>query len=127
MNMSNFIFVLISNKLNFFNLVLILRREKYVRNYISRYVTSESDLNDKEEFLVNKLKVPAEWIYDYKAQRAKYECLHENQLKLLIKAHKWNEAHNILVEVLGPGFYIKSSLINLNYFFILNKLKILKF
>ena len=65
-------------------------------------------MNEKEKFLLEKLKVPAEWIYDFKAHRAKYECLHENQLILLIKAHKWNEAHTVLIEILGPEFYIKS-------------------
>ena len=52
--------------------------------------------------------MPSEWVYDFKAHRAKYESLHENQLKLLIKAHTWNDAHSVLVEVLGPEFYLKS-------------------
>lgn len=51
--------------------------------------------------------MPSEWVYDFKAHRAKYESLHENQLKLLIKAHKWNDAHSVLVEILGPEFYLK--------------------
>jgi len=89
-------------------------REKFVRNYISRYVSSDSELNEKESFLIEKLKVPAEWVYDYKANRAKYEGLHENQLKLLLRAHKWNEAHSVLIDNLGPEFFLKKNFKILN-------------
>jgi hypothetical protein len=75
--------------------------------YLSKNVTSSSELNEKETFLVDKLKVPAEWIYEYKALRAKYEHLSENQLKLLLKAHKFNEAHSLLIELLAPDLFIK--------------------
>ena len=86
------------------------RREKFVRNYISRYVSGDSELNEKESFLIEKLKVPAEWVYDYKANRAKYEGLHENQLRLLLKAHRWNEAHSVLIDNLAPEFFLKSEI-----------------
>ena len=78
-----------------------------MKNYISRYVTSDSELNEKEAFLIEKLSVPAEWVYDFKALRAKYEHLHENQFKLLLKAHKWNEAHAILIDLLAQDLFIK--------------------
>jgi len=86
------------------------RRETLVKNYLSRYVTSDSELNEKEAFLIEKLSVPAEWVYDFKALRAKYEYLHENQFKLLLKAHKWNEAHAILIDLLAQDLFIKENL-----------------
>lgn len=83
------------------------RRETCVRNYLSRYVTADSELTEQERFLVEKLAVPAEWVYSYKALRAKYEHLDESQFKLLLKAHQWNEAHSVLVELIAPDLFIK--------------------
>ncbi|RNA23314.1 nuclear pore complex Nup98-Nup96 isoform X1 [Brachionus plicatilis] len=82
------------------------RREKFVRLYLSRNVSSQSELNDSERFLIDKLKLPSEWVYEYKALRAKYEHLDENQLELLLKAHKWNEAHHVLIEHIAPDLFI---------------------
>ncbi len=84
------------------------RRESAVRGYLSRYVTSESELTEKEKFVIESLVVPREWVYEMKAQRAKYEYKYENQFKLLVKAHKWNEAHSVLIELLAPDMFIKS-------------------
>jgi len=84
------------------------RRESAVRGYLSRYVTAESELSASERFVVEKLAVPREWVYGLKAQRAKYEHKYENQFKLLVGAHKWNEAHSVLVEMLAPDLFIKS-------------------
>ena len=70
-------------------------------------MTSHSELNEQERFTLERLNVPAEWIYEYKALRAKYEHLYENQFQLLLKAHKWNEAHTVLVEVLAADLFIK--------------------
>lgn len=89
------------------------RRETVVRAYLSRSVTSHSDLNEHETFVINKLHVPAEWVYEYKALRAKYENLHDNQLQLLLKAKKWNEAHVVLTECLAADLFIKRNYINI--------------
>lgn len=74
---------------------------------MSKNVTSSSDLTENEKFLIEKLNVPCEWIYEYKALRAKYEHQYANQLQLLLKAHKWNEAHTVLIEQLAPDLFIK--------------------
>jgi nuclear pore complex protein Nup98-Nup96 len=91
------------------------RRESAVRGYLSRYVTAESELSASERFVVEKLAVPREWVYGLKAQRAKYEHKYENQFKLLVAAHKWNEAHSVLVELLAPDLFIKSESSLLNF------------
>jgi nuclear pore complex protein Nup98-Nup96 len=83
------------------------RREVLVHHYISKNVSSQSELTEQERFLVDKLNVPAEWIYEHKALRAKYEHSYENQFLLLLKAHKWNEAHTVLVEILAADLFIK--------------------
>ena len=80
-----------------------------MKHYISRNVNSESFFDENELFLVEKLKISAQWIYELKALKAKYEHAHENQLKLLMKAHKWNEAHALLIEVLAPDLFMKSA------------------
>lgn len=89
------------------------RRETCVKIYLSKHVSGQSELTEKEQFLVDNLSVPAEWIYEYKALRAKSEHAHENQLKLLIKAHKWNEAHTVLMDQLAPDLFLKRN----HYFF----------
>lgn len=82
------------------------RREKFVRLYLSRNVSTSIELNESEQFLVEKLKVPSEWVYEYKALKARYEHLDENQLELLLRAHKWNESHHVLVEQIAPDLFI---------------------
>lgn len=94
------------------------RRETCVKNYLSHYVTSESELNEKEKFLIEKLMVPSEWVFSYKALRAKYEYQYESQFKLLVKAHHWNEAHSVLIDLLAPDLFIKQNLKTLNEYLI---------
>jgi len=72
-------------------------------------VSSDSELNDQEKFLIEKLHIPDEWIYEYKALRAKYEHQHKNQFELLLKAHRWNEAHTILIEHLAPDMFVRKN------------------
>lgn len=98
------------------------RREKFVRLYLSRNVSTSIELNESERFLVEKLKVPSEWVYEYKALRARYEHLDENQLELLLKAHKWNDAHHVLVEQIAPDLFIAKKYEKLSsYLNLLNK------
>ena len=78
-----------------------------MRNYLSRYVTADSDLSEKEKFVIERLGVPAEWLYSYKALRAKYEHLYANQFQLLVKAHQWSEAHSVLVELIAPDLFLR--------------------
>ena len=81
-------------------------RESLVRAYLSRHVTSESELNEQERFVIDKLCVPYTWVYEYKALKAKYKHEHVNQLESLIKSHKWNEAHLVLIEHLAPDLFL---------------------
>ena len=85
-------------------------RESLVRAYLSRHVTSESELSEQEMFVIDKLRVPQAWLYEYKALKAKYKHEHANQLELLIKARKWNEAHLVLVEHLAPDLFLMRKL-----------------
>ena len=82
-----------------------------MKSYLSKHASGESELSEQESFLIEKLKLPAEWVYESKALRAKYDMLHENQFQLLLKAHKWNQAHTVLIEMLAPDLFIQR-----NYF-----------
>ena len=86
------------------------RREACVRTYLSKHACSKSELNDKEKFLTDTLRVPEAWVYEAKALKAKYKHEYVSQFELLLKAHKWNEAHLILVEVLAPELFLKRNL-----------------
>jgi hypothetical protein len=74
-------------------------------------VSSCKELTQAESFIIQKLKVQSDVVYEFKALRAKYDNLYENQLYLLIKAHKWNEAHFILSEHVAPEYFIKGTII----------------
>ena len=85
------------------------RRESSVRLYLSKNVVASSELTDAERFVVERLRVPSEWVYECKALRAKYERQHDSQFKLLLKAHKWNEAHCVLVDLLAPDLFMRQN------------------
>lgn len=86
------------------------RRESSVKMYLAKHVSSQSNLNEQEKFIVEKLSVPVEWVYEQKAFRAKFEQSNENQLKLLLKAHKWNDAHLVLIDSIAPDLFLKRKL-----------------
>lgn len=95
------------------------RREQAVKSYLARHVTSvSSELDAYERFVIDKLHVPAEWIYELKAMRAKCEThltltsgeQNSVQIKLLIKAHKFNDAHALLIDALAPDLFLKRTL-----------------
>lgn len=87
------------------------RREACVKTYLSKHASGQSELTERESFLAERLHVPIEWIYEQKALRAKFEHSFDAQLKLLLKAHKWNDAHTVLVDLLAPDLFLKRNLI----------------
>lgn len=83
------------------------KREYYVKYYLNKNASSSIELTDQEKFVQEKLKVPVVWIYEAKAMKAKYEKLLNNEVDLLIKSCKWNQAHYLIVDSYGPDCLIK--------------------
>ena len=57
----------------------------------------------KETFLTQRLCVPAEWIHEAKAVRARMEGDKHKEALFLFKAGHWNECHKLVVRHLASG------------------------
>ncbi|XP_066223421.1 nuclear pore complex protein Nup98-Nup96 isoform X5 [Saccopteryx leptura] len=87
-------------------------REKAVRELLTRHCqlmeTPESWA--KETFLTQKLCVPAEWIHEAKAVRARMEFDRHLEALYLFKAGHWNHCHKLVIRHLASD-----AIINENY------------
>ncbi|XP_065058419.1 nuclear pore complex protein Nup98-Nup96-like [Rhopilema esculentum] len=85
------------------------RRETAVREVLSRHCCIQEDFNkltEKELLLIKSLKVPATWIYDAKAQHARYSGKTQDETFYLLKAERWSDAHEVLVKYLAADAII---------------------
>ncbi|XP_006825402.1 nuclear pore complex protein Nup98-Nup96-like [Saccoglossus kowalevskii] len=84
------------------------RREHSVRNLLCQHCTLSNDEENerKEDLLVNKFRIPREWIHEAKGLRAKYEGCHNDQAVHLLKAGHWNDAHMIIIRHLSADAII---------------------
>ncbi|NXC48597.1 NUP98 protein, partial [Penelope pileata] len=87
-------------------------REKAVRELLSRHCTlSETPVSwAKETFLSQRLCVPAEWLHEAKAVRARMEGDKHKEALFLFKAGHWNQCHKLVVRHLASD-----AIINENY------------
>uniref|UniRef100_A0A8B9VJ17 Nuclear pore complex protein Nup98-Nup96 n=1 Tax=Anas zonorhyncha TaxID=75864 RepID=A0A8B9VJ17_9AVES len=87
-------------------------REKAVRELLHRHcVLSETPESwAKETFLTQRLCVPAEWIHEAKAVRARMEGDRHKEALFLFKAGHWNQCHKLVVRHLASD-----AIINENY------------
>ncbi|XP_040390705.1 nuclear pore complex protein Nup98-Nup96 isoform X1 [Cygnus olor] len=87
-------------------------REKAVRELLNRHcVLSETPESwAKETFLTKRLCVPAEWIHEAKAVRARMEGDKHKEALFLFKAGHWNQCHKLVVRHLASD-----AIINENY------------
>lgn len=69
-----------------------------VEDVLSHNCSPEEELVEAEVFVVERLKVPVEWVYRAKAQRAGYEQWHDLRASHLLLSCLWNEAHLEIME-----------------------------
>ncbi|MEP9031029.1 hypothetical protein ABKU25_22505, partial [Enterobacter hormaechei] len=76
------------------------RRKQAVIETIGRHVVLAEDreLSNEEEFVVDELGVPAEWVYRAKATRALSEFRYHDATFYLTQAREWNEAHQVIIQ-----------------------------
>ena len=100
------------------------RREASVRNLLERHLqldnSSEDDEDDvtdstltRETFLLEKLKLPREWLHSAKAVRARAEGRRHEEAWHLLRARQWNECHKVVVKHVAAEMIIHG---NLNLF-----------
>ncbi|NXK46486.1 NUP98 protein, partial [Chauna torquata] len=87
-------------------------REKAVRELLSRHcaLSETPESWAKETFLTQRLCVPAEWIHEAKAVRARMEGDKYKEALFLFKAGHWNQCHKLVVRHLASD-----AIINENY------------
>ncbi|KAK2556110.1 Nuclear pore complex protein Nup98-Nup96 [Acropora cervicornis] len=89
-----------------------VRRERTVRSLICRHCPLSTDhLNvEKERFMLEDLKIPAEWIHEAKALQARYEGRSREEAFHLVKARHWSLGHNVVLRSL-----VSDAIINVEY------------
>ncbi|CAF3590685.1 unnamed protein product [Rotaria sordida] len=69
-------------------------RRRIVNEFLHRHVTSNIDLTQDEQTLVDKYNIPINMILSTKAQRAEYDKQWMNAVRLWIDAKQWRKAHD---------------------------------
>ncbi|KAM9319705.1 LOW QUALITY PROTEIN: nuclear pore complex protein Nup98-Nup96 [Gastrophryne carolinensis] len=87
-------------------------REFSVRELLNRHCSLRETPESltKEKFLVEKLCIPAQWIHDAKAIRARREGDKHKEALYLLKAGHWNRCHRLVSRYLASD-----AIINENY------------
>ncbi|XP_021239754.1 nuclear pore complex protein Nup98-Nup96 isoform X2 [Numida meleagris] len=87
-------------------------RERAVRELLGRHcaLAESPESWAKETFLTQRLCVPAEWIHEAKAVRARMEGDKHKEALFLFKAGHWNQCHKLVVRHLASD-----AIINENY------------
>lgn len=65
-----------------------------VNEFLHRHVTSNIDLTQDEQILVDKYNIPLNAVLSAKAQRAEYDKQWKNAVRLWIDAKQWRKAHD---------------------------------
>lgn len=88
------------------------RRKATVLDMLGRHVelSDNDDYLDKEDFLIEKLKIPPKWIYEAKATLASVQLQYSKAAWYLIRAGHVNEGHEIIMKHIAAD-----AIINENY------------
>lgn len=65
-----------------------------VNEFLQRHVTSDVDLIQDEQTVVDKYNTPLNFVLSAKAQRAEYNKQWMNAVRLWIEAKQWRKAHD---------------------------------
>ncbi|XP_030055686.1 nuclear pore complex protein Nup98-Nup96 isoform X2 [Microcaecilia unicolor] len=87
-------------------------RESAVRELLNRHcgLCETAESQQKEAFLIQRLCIPAQWIYEAKAIRAKRDGDGHKEALYLSKAGHWNQCHKLFIRHLASD-----AIINENY------------
>lgn len=95
-------------------------RETAVRELLNRHcaLRETPETLTKEKFLIEKLQIPAEWIYEAKAIRARRDGDRHREALYLLRAGHWNQCHKLVCRHLASD-----TIINENYSYLSGFLK----
>lgn len=95
-------------------------REHAVRELLGRHVQlsdNTPEYLEQENFVLQRLLLPPEWIHAAKAVKARYLQRHSEEALHLLRAARWNEAHQVIVTHLAAD-----AIVNENYSYIMSYL-----
>ncbi|XP_069129368.1 nuclear pore complex protein Nup98-Nup96-like isoform X2 [Argopecten irradians] len=86
-------------------------RESAVRELLLRHISLSKDhfYQEKEQFLREKLDVPAEWIHFAKAMRARFENRPHDEAWHLLKSGHWNDSHRVVLKHIAADAIINEN------------------
>lgn len=89
-------------------------RESAIQKLLYRYIKIDDERDDnysaKEKFIQEELEIPEKWICWAKAVRARVLNNHQVELKYLLKAQHWTEAHDVLMNHIAPDLFINDQI-----------------
>lgn len=89
-------------------------REKAIHQLLYRYIKIDDELTSeysaKEKFIMEDLAISEKWIYWAKSIRARALNNHQVELKYLLKAQQWSQAHDVLMTHIAPDLLINDQI-----------------
>lgn len=85
-----------------------------IQDTLDRNCSEAEELGRSEIFVIEQLRVPKQWVFLGKAQRASYEEWYDLKALHLLSAEQWNSAHDTIVEHLAVDSIINGTFLCLN-------------
>lgn len=90
-------------------------REIATQQLLYRHIRIDGESEDgtyteKEKFIVESLMIPEKWISFAKAVRASAMENHHLEVKYLLKAQQWSQAHDVMMRYLAPDLIINDQM-----------------
>ena len=78
-------------------------KEHAIRSLLSRHANELYELI--EEFLLDKLHIPSEWIDEAKSFYTNKDS--HSEIYFVLRSKQWNRAHNLILNILAPELILK--------------------
>ncbi|GAB6029666.1 hypothetical protein CHUAL_005398 [Chamberlinius hualienensis] len=85
------------------------RRKSCIKNLLILCCNKESITKEKEEFLLQKLKIPQEWLFEAKSIRARRDGNIHAEAYYLAKAGQYHESHKLIIRSIAPDAIIQEN------------------
>lgn len=89
-------------------------RDKAIHQLLYRYIKIDDELDSeysaKEKFILEDLGISEKWIFWAKSIRARSLNNHQVELKYLLKAQQWSQAHDVLMKHIAPDLMINDQI-----------------
>ncbi|XP_052829628.1 nuclear pore complex protein Nup98-Nup96 isoform X1 [Octopus bimaculoides] len=93
------------------------RRKAAIKETLMRHISLCQDIDylERESFIIERFFIPKQWVHYAKAIRAQYHNMYNQMAWHLIKAEKYNKAHEIILKHIAPYAVINDEYHHLKY------------